>query len=403
MTAFPARDWILDQIEPLDAIELPLSSVAGMVLATDARALDAMPAFDTSAMDGFAVRPDPRSPTTVVTIGRSRAGAEFVGELGEGEALRIMTGARVPGGAVAVIPFEDAVDRDGLVTIPDIIPAGANIRPRAEDHQAGDVLVRSGTQLSAAHIAVLASIGHDHPSVVRRPRVGVLSTGDELAGSRSGRSSIRDVNRPGLLALIEASGATPIDLGSVGDDEPALSARLDRAVSDCDALLTSGGVSVGDHDLVKHVLTRAAQTSCGVSRWMRVAVRPAKPLMFATVRGKPVLGLPGNPASAFVSFGLFALPVLDRLAGHREARTRRMFTATAASEFRREPDGRLHVEPVIARLVDGVVSITSAATRGRHHVAGTSSANAYAYLADGPSIPAGSAVRCGWIPGTRIA
>ena len=266
----------------------------------------------------------------------------------------------------------------------------------------GDVVVERGTRLGAVHVAVLASIGHDRPRVVPRPRVGVMSTGDEVARRGGAPSSIRDVNRPGLLALVEASGAAPVDLGVAGDDPVELARRVERAVEDCDAVITTGGVSVGDHDHVKRVLAGAAQSTGGVARWMRVAVRPAKPLVFASLRGVPVFGLPGNPTSAFVSYHLFARPALDRLAGDRSARERRSFTATASTDFPRRRDGRLHVVPVVAEIVAGALSIRPAGGRGVHHLAATAAANAYAHLPDGPTVPAGAIVDCGWIAGAGV-
>lgn len=403
-----ARGWILDQVAPLEAIETTLSNATGSVLADDAVAHEPSPAFDTSAMDGYAVRPARRLPaaasTSASVVGRSVAGAEFTGALRDGESVRIMTGARVPDGTVAVVRLEDvatdATADAAVVTLPADLTPGSNIRRRGSDHAAGQTVVAAGTPLSASHVAVLASIGHDRPSVVRRPRVGVMSTGDEVAGTSIGGSSIRDANRPGLLALVEASGAVPIDLGVVGDDASELASQLRRAAHDCDAVVTSGGVSVGDHDVVKAVMERCAQESDGVSRWMRVAVRPAKPLMFATIDNTPMLGLPGNPASAFVSFQFFALPVIDRLAGHCDVEHRRAFTAVAATDFQRQADGRLHVVPVVAAIEHGVVLVRPATTHGRHHLAGTSSANAHAYLFDGPTVPAGATLQCAWIPGT---
>jgi molybdenum cofactor synthesis domain-containing protein len=286
------------------------------------------------------------------------------------------------------------------VAIPAYITLGANVRRCGVDHAAGDVVVVKETRLAASHVAVLASIGLQRPLVVPSPRVGVLSTGDEV-GPAPGGSGIRDVNRPGLIALLEASGATAVDLGVVGDDHAELTSRLDGAARECDAIITSGGVSVGDLDHTKRALAQAARSSGGVSRWMRVAVRPAKPLMFATIGATPVFGLPGNPASAFVSYHLFARPALDRLAGRSRAEPNGRFTAFAATNFVRNRDGRLHVVPVIARLTDGVMSILPAGSGQRHHLAATAGANAYAYLADGPTVTRGALVSCGWMSGRQ--
>ncbi len=392
-----ARSWILAQVEPGATRAVGLEACAGLILAGDVVSVEPLPAFDTSAMDGYAIHPLPGPSSAWRVVGRVLAGGSFEGELGAGEAVRIMTGARVPSGADAVVPLELVSEVDGFVTSFGDLAMGANIRARGSDHEVGDVVVEAGTRLNATHVAVLASIGHDRPQVIGRPRVGVLSTGDELAGAAGDASSIRDANRPGLIALVRADGATPVDLGVVGDDAAELADRLERAIDDCDVVIMTGGVSVGDHDHVKHVLAELAERSAGVARWMRVAVRPAKPLMFATIGGVPVLGLPGNPASAFVSYHLFARPVLDRLAGDSSAGARRSFGAVAASDLARVPDGRLHVVPVVADIVAGRMSVHPVGTPTRHHLAATASANAYAHIPDGPTVSAGEIVECSWM------
>jgi molybdenum cofactor synthesis domain-containing protein len=389
-----ARCWILDQIRPGVSRGVALSDCLGLVLAADAVATEPSPRFDTSAMDGFATHRLCGAGSAWRLVGCAFAGKPFPGEICPGEAIRIMTGARVPAGAAAVVPLEAATEITGSVRLTTPVRPGANIRPVGSDHHIGDVIVAAGTRLNAAHIAVLASAGNDHPHVVARPRVGVLSTGDELAASSAG---IRDANRPGLAALVSADGATAVDLGVVSDDPLELYDRLTRAVDECDAVILTGGVSVGDHDHVKHVLADLARKTSGVARWMRVAVRPAKPLMFATIRGVPVLGLPGNPASAFVSYHLFTRAVVGRLAGDRLGEVRRSFEAAATVDLPRRCDGRLHVVPMIAEAVAGQLVISPAGTADRHHLASTAAANAYAYLPDGPGARVGELVECSWI------
>ncbi len=392
-----AQRWISEHVQSGAPREIDLEACAGLVVADDVVAIEPLPAYDTSAMDGFATHRVPDSSWSWRVVGQSLAGHPFDGDLGPGEAIRIMTGARVPSGAAGVVPLELVAELDGMVQTSGEVRAGANVRGRGSDHEVGEVVVPARTPLTAVHVAVLASLGHDRPRVIGRPRVGVLSTGDELAVTAAGGSGIRDANRPGLLALVRSDGATPVDLGVVGDDAQALADRLERAVADCDVVLLTGGVSVGDHDHVKHVLAYLAERSDGVARWMRVAVRPAKPLMFAVIGGVPVLGLPGNPASAFVSYQLFARPVLDRLAGDQTAPDRRMFCAVASCDLARVSDGRLHVVPVVAEIVAGRVSVRPVGTASRHHLAATAEANAYAHLADGPTITAGQLVPCSWM------
>lgn len=392
-----ARCWILDQTRPVAPRGVLLADCVGLVLADDVVATEPSPRFDTSAMDGYATHRLTGPGSVWRVIGHAFAGSPFSGEIRPGEAIRIMTGACVPVGAGAVVPLEAATEIDGSVRSITTVRPGANIRPRGSDHHLGDVIVQAGTRLNAAHIAVLAAAGHGRPHVFGRPRVGVLSTGDELTGPALSGASVRDANRPGLIALVGADGASAVDLGVVGDDPVELHDRLVRAVAECDAVILTGGVSVGDHDHVKDVLADLARTTSGVARWMRVAVRPAKPLMFATIRGVPVLGLPGNPASAFVSYHLFACAVLDRLAGDRLGAARRAFSATAAADLPRRPDGRLHVVPVIAEAVAGRLVINLAGTTDHHHLATTAAANAHAYLPDGPGVCAGALVECSWI------
>ena len=195
------------------------------------------------------------------------------------------------------------------------VEAGNHIRRSGEDVQPGDVVIDAGTMVTPAHLGVLLSVGCTSVSVVPRPRVGVISTGDELVadGSPLRPGQIVDSNRPTLLALVEAAGFTAVDRGLVADDEDAIDVALRSAAAECDAVVTTGGVSMGDFDYVKVVLDRI-----GDMRWMQVAIKPAKPLAFGTIDGTPVFGLPGNPVSSMVSFELFARPALRRMMGHPE-------------------------------------------------------------------------------------
>lgn len=397
-----AGGWILEQLSPLAPVRTPLSDACGLVLATDAVSAEPLPSFDTSAMDGYAIRPSSGSSMDYRVVGRSDAGKPFTGDVNQGECVRIMTGARVPPDTESVAPLEITTEGGGVVTVSSALEAGANIRRRGEDHRAGDIVVDRGTLLTPAHVATLSALGHDRPRVFPRPRVGVMSTGDEL-GAASSRAGIRDANRPGLLALVSASGLCPVDLGVVGDDADELQECLLRAPDTCDVMITTGGVSVGDHDRAKIAIAQAARSTGGVDRWMRVAVRPAKPLMFATVGGVPVFGLPGNPASAFVSYHLFVRPALERLGGHTDVNARLSFTASAAVDFPRRLDGHLHVVPVSAEIAHGKLSARQAGDGRRHHLAATAEANAYALLPDGPLVPAGTTLHCTWIAGRGTA
>jgi molybdenum cofactor synthesis domain-containing protein len=310
--------------------------------------------------------------------------------VGAGEAVRIMTGAPMPPGADAIVMVERTRTADDMVVIEQAAAVGDHVRRAGDDLEPGQVVVDAGTVLGPAHLGVLASLGYQRVPVFPRPRVGVLSTGDELvdgpADLRPGQ--IRDSHRPTLLALVQRSGFTPVDLGLIGDDEAAIAAAVEDGLATCDALVTSGGVSVGDFDYVKAVLDRL-----GTMRSWQVAIKPAKPLAFGVVKGKPVFGLPGNPVSSMVSFELFARPALRQMAGHRRI-FRPQVDAVATEAITRRPDGKLHLVRVIARLDDdGRWRVRSAGGQGSHQLAAAAAANALALVPDGDGVGAGAAVK----------
>ena len=267
---------------------------------------------------------------------------------------------------------------------------GDHIRLPGEDLRAGQVLFDPGTQLGPGHLGVLASVGAETVEVVPPARVGVLSTGDELVSGPGGLrpGQIRDSNRPMLLALVRQAGCVPVDLGSAPDDEAAITAAIEQGVTECAAILTSGGVSVGDFDYVKTVLDRL-----GEMQWWQVAVKPAKPLAFGTVGGTPVFGLPGNPVSSLVSFELFARPALRQMTGHREL-LRPEVPAVADEPLVRRPDGKLHLVRVLATVDDeGRVHVRSSGGQGSHLLRAMALANALALLPDCEGVHAGATVK----------
>jgi molybdenum cofactor synthesis domain-containing protein len=303
--------------------------------------------------------------------------------------MRIMTGAPMPDGADAVVLVERTRTDGERVTIEIDVEAGTSVRNVGEDVKPGDVVATTGTVLSPGHLGVLASVGVERVTVYRRPRVGVMSTGDELVERGAlARGQIRDSNRTTLLALLQQSGFDTIDLGIVADSEPAVTAALGHAVDTCDAVMTSGGVSMGDLDFIKVVLDRI-----GDMRWMQVAIKPAKPLAFGTVRRVPVFGLPGNPVSSMVSFELFARPALRHMAGHSQLE-RLHVNATAPDGLRRSPDGKVHFVRVVAgQDSDGSWVVRSAGGQGSHQLSAMAAANALAILPDGDGVRAGGVVR----------
>jgi molybdenum cofactor synthesis domain-containing protein len=301
----------------------------------------------------------------------------------------------VPPGADAVVMVEDSEvvpGRDGeRVRLRVATEPGRHVRPAGDDLRPGDEVIAVGVELTEAHLGLLATVGRQDVVVVRRPRVGVLSTGDELVegGGPLERGQIRDSNRLTLLACCRTAGFTAVDLGLVRDDEAAIEAALRDGVARCDAVLTSGGVSMGDYDYVRAVLDRI-----GDMRWMQVAIRPAKPFAFGLLDGVPVYGLPGNPVSSQVSFELFARPGIRFQGGHGADLFRRTVSATAAEEFRRNPDGKVHFVRVrLAQDEGGGFVARSAGRQGSHQVSAMAAADGLAVLPDGDGVVAGDLVR----------
>jgi molybdenum cofactor synthesis domain-containing protein len=301
--------------------------------------------------------------------------------------MRIMTGAPMPPGADAVVMVErTTASTDGeTVTVAIEVETGNHVRRAADDVGPGDEVVAAGVELTAGHLGVLASIGRERVEVVSRPVVGVFSTGDELVEGSAplAPGQIRDSNRLTLLALVAESGFEGVDLGLVRDDEGAIAAAVGDGAARCDALLTSGGVSMGDYDYVKVVLDRL-----GDMEWMQVAIKPAKPFAFGVVDGVPVFGLPGNPVSSMVSFELFARPGLRQMAGHADLDRPRV-AAIADEDLRRHPDGKTHFQRVTVQYRDGAYRARSAGGQGSHQLTAMAAAGALAVLPDGDGVPAG--------------
>jgi molybdopterin molybdotransferase len=388
-----ARDYILDRCAPLPPRSVPLLEGAGCVLAEDVVADEDVPPFANTAMDGYALRAadtaDP--PVRLRVVGTLAAGSAPSTEVRPGQAVRIMTGAPIPPGADAVVMVErtQSENRGATVLVEVAVTPGQHLREAGEDLRAGDAVFEAGTVLTPGHLGVLASIGRETVQVVPRARVGVLSTGDELVeGGRPLRAGqIRDSNRPTLLALVAGAGCEAVDLGLVGDDEQALVAAVERGVAACDALVTSGGVSVGDFDYVKAVLERL-----GEMHWWQVAIRPAKPLAFGMIGSTPVFGLPGNPVSSMVSFELFARPALRQMMGHAVLDRPRV-SAVTDEDLGRRPDGKLHLVRVVATADDNWRwHVRSSGGQASHLLHAMARANALALLPDGEGVAAGEEV-----------
>jgi molybdopterin molybdotransferase len=317
LSADDALTRILARFTRLEPEVIRLAAARGRVLAQTAISSMNVPPFANSSMDGFAVvsrDTEGASPTRPVRlrvgqhIAAGSAGTETVQS---GTCARIMTGAPLPPGADAVVPFEVVTDDGHEIAIDTPIGRSACVRPAGQDVRDGQEVLQAGTELGAPQIALLASIGVGEPLVIRRPRVAVISTGDELVqpGTPLQPGQIYNSNTPMLLAAIEEAGGEAWVFDSVRDDEGALRDALHYAAA-ADLILTSGGASVGDYDHVKDVVGDGGE----VSFW-RVAVRPGKPVLFGSVEGTPIIGLPGNPTSAMVTFELFVRPAIKTMLG----------------------------------------------------------------------------------------
>jgi molybdopterin molybdotransferase len=339
-----AQAHILDRIKAKAPPELlPLAAALGRILADDVRAEMDVPPTDNSAVDGYAVAaadiPGPGTRALEV-VAELAAGSVFAGTLRTGQALRIMTGAPMPAGADTVYP-QEVVERRGGSVIVGPLAAGANTRRRGEDVQAGAVVLQAGGVLRPQEIGVAASLGLAQLLVRRKPRVAILSTGDEVAepGSVRKPGQIYDSNRFSLRGLVESAGASAVDDGIVPDQFDELHARLLRAAEHADVVLTSGGVSVGDYDLVKAVLQEiGGQQAGGIDFW-QVAMQPGRPLAVGSIGRAHFFGLPGNPVASMLTFHLFVRPALWKLAGRRELFVQ-PFRATAVEPMRKKAGRR---------------------------------------------------------------
>ncbi|GHO43159.1 gephyrin-like molybdotransferase Glp [Ktedonospora formicarum] len=313
---------ILTEIQPLDTISLPLDQAIGSILAQDIIAHEAIPPFDNSAMDGFALlskdsKPKQDQPARLRVIGSVAAGYVSQTRVEEGTAMRIMTGAPVPPGADAIIQVEltnsDGSQSDWVEILHEVSP-GNNIRPAGEDMQNGQKVLQRGQEIGAWEIGILATLGYAHIDVIRAPQVAILGTGDEVVDLdvELQPGQIRNSNSYLLEAAVRRAGGIPHRLGIARDTSENLREKLGAALN-YDLILTSGGVSVGDFDLVKDIMHEQGQMN-----FWRINMKPGKPVAFGHISGVPLLGLPGNPVSSAVTFELFGRPVIRKLQGYTQ-------------------------------------------------------------------------------------
>jgi molybdopterin molybdotransferase len=377
-----AQRSVLAAVSALPAVRVPVWAAGGLVLADDVVAGEDVPPFANSAMDGFAVRHEDIAEVPVMLPVSEDVAAGHVagGTVVAGTAIRIMTGAPIPPGADTVVRVEDTETVGGMVRILVAPPVGASVRLAGGDVGVGTVVFSAGTRLTPPHLGVLAAIGSSTPLVHRRPRVAVLSTGDEVQPPETAMLRpgwIRDANRPLISGLLSELGAEVHDYGIVPDDASLLRSTLMRAADECDAVMTSGGVSMGDYDLVKAVLTELG----GIELW-RVAMQPAKPFAFGAINGTPLFGLPGNPVSVMVAFEQFARPALLKMMGSTSL-FRPSLPGTMAHRVETDPEKTVFLRVVVDQ--PGFVA-TSAGEQSSNVLSAAANANAFAVVSRGVGV-----------------
>jgi molybdopterin molybdotransferase len=386
----------------LAVLDLPIREALGLAVAETVVSPSNVPPFDNSAVDGYAVRAVDVAtvPVELDVVDVLPAGKHPSIPVGPGQAIRIMTGAPMPDGADAVVMVEDSeqLDDGKRARLTRTATVGDAVRPIGDDVRLGTEVISVGTELTAPYLGVLATMGITHVRVGKRPLVGVMSTGDELVEGDAplAPGQIRESNRTSMMGALTMIGCDVVDLGLVRDDEDALIEVLTRGCATCDALMTSGGVSMGDFDIVKSVLDRV-----GDMHWMQMAIKPAKPFAFGMLSlgdaPVPLFGLPGNPVSSLISLELLARPALRQMMGHAVL-DRPRIVAIADGGLRRKPDRKVHYMRVHGSFRDdGRLHVSSTGPQGSHQLAATAAANALAAVPDGDGIAPGGEVEVLWL------
>jgi molybdopterin molybdotransferase len=388
-----AQRRLIDGIVALPPEEVGLEAAAGRILADTVTSAWELPGFDNSAMDGYAVRAadvaaaTPKAPVALPVSGESRAGGTPPA-LRNGAAIRIMTGAPLPDGADAVVRQEDTQRHGDSVMIELAVATGANVRRRGGDMPAGTPVLIAGRALSSVDVGIAAALGRARLLVHRQPTVAVFASGDELvpAGSPRGPSEVTDSNSPMLAAAVREAGGIPRFLGVASDTPESVRALLDAAAG-CDVIVSTAGVSVGDHDHVREVVAELGE----IDTW-RIAMRPGKPMLIGHVLGSIFLGLPGNPVSSVVTFELFARPAIRALQGEAEPHRRRISVRLA--ETMAKPTGlETYTRALLRPGDDGMPVASSAGDQGSSMLGSLAAADCLLVLAAEPaSVPAGTVV-----------
>ncbi len=388
-----ARQQMLNTIPVLPTEKREILNCGGYVLAEALHAQENIPPFDNSAMDGYAVRAadvqnaSEAEPAVLTIVETIAAGYAPTKQVAAGQAARIMTGAMMPEGADAVV-MQEVTQREGdTVKIFESIDETGNVRFTGESVATGQQVMGKGKHLRPPEVSMLASLNRPAATVYRKPTVAIVSTGDELLllGEPLEPGKIRESNRYGLYAQVEEAGGIPIDMGIAPDDEAEIERIFRAALAKADALITSGGVSVGEHDYVKSVLERLGE----VNFW-RVAMKPGKPQAYGISDGKPIFGLPGNPVSSLVVFELFVRPALLKMAGHTEL-LRPTFKATLAETITNR-DGRVNYMRAILKGSNGHYTAETTGPQGSGILHSLVLANGLITIPAGVTLSAGETV-----------
>lgn len=373
-----ARQKMLAQLTPLtDSERLSIYRAAGRITAAPVVSPLNVPPFDNSAMDGYAVRLADLGGDALPVAGKAFAGAPFSGDWPAGSCIRIMTGAPVPAGAEAVVMQEESVTEGDRVRFTAAVKVGQNIRRAGEDIRQGDSVLTAGVRLGAAELPLIASLGIGEVDVLRRPRVAIFSTGDELqpVGEPLAAGQIYDTNRFAVRLMLDALGCEVIDLGIIRDDPDALRAAFLRADREADLVISSGGVSVGEADYTKAMLDELGE----ITFW-KLAIKPGKPFAFGRLSQSWFCGLPGNPVSAAVTFYQLVQPLLAKLSGLQAAALPPRQRARAVSRLKKSP-GRLDFQRgLFSRGEDGELQVASTGHQGSHVFSSFSQANCFIVL-----------------------
>ena len=388
-----ARQQMLETIPVLGTEKRGILDCTNYVLAEKLIASENIPPFDNSAMDGFAVRSEDvkdasdENPVALSVVETIAAGNAPQKNVTAGQAARIMTGAMMPAGADAVVMQEVTELNGDKVSILDSVEENENVRFTGESVMQGDSVMSSGKVLRPPEVSMLASLNCAEVLVHRKPTVAIVSTGDELTplGEPLTPGQIRDSNRYGLYAQVQNAGGIPIDMGIAPDNEAATERIFLESVAKADALITSGGVSVGEHDVVKNVLMKL-----GEMNFWRVAMKPGKPQVYGKIEGKPIFGLPGNPVSSLVVFELFVRPALLKMAGHSDL-LRPTFKAVLEADVTNK-DGRVNFMRAILTEQDGRYTAKTTGPQGSGILHSLVLANGLITIPSGASFRAGETV-----------